>query len=330
LRSLGDFRFVDLFSGIGGMRLGLEAVGGRCVYSVELDQFARRTYAANFGHAPEGGDIRDVRALPEHDVLAAGFPCQPFSLAGISKKRSLGRDDGFLDKAQGTLFFEVLRLASETKPRVVFLENVKHLLRHDSGRTYEVIKGSLNEIGYTVSESVIDARSWVPQHRERIFIVGLRREHYGTLKFVFPQLPRSSVTLASILDSDVDPKYRLTRHLWRYLREYADRHRARGNGFGFGLVGPTDVARTLSARYHKDGSEILIRGGRGRTPRRLTPRECCRLMGFPKEFRIVVSDTQAYRQFGNAVVPHVVRHVARALVTQADLHNVTEQLPLAM
>jgi len=312
------------------MRLGLEAVGGRCVYSVELDQFARKTYAANFGQAPEGRDIRDVESLPEHEVLAAGFPCQPFSLAGISKKRSLGRHDGFLDQAQGTLFFEVLRLASAARPRVVLLENVKHLLRHDRGRTYEVIKGSLEELGYNVSETIIDARSWVPQHRERIFIVGLRRDYYGASRFIFPGVPRRSTTLSSILEASVEPKYRLTRHLWRYLREYAERHRARGNGFGFGLVGPQDVARTLSARYHKDGSEILIRGGHGRTPRRLTPRECSRLMGFPKGFRIVVSDTQAYRQFGNAVVPDAVSHVAHALVVQAELHRVTEQLALVI
>jgi len=315
-RGISAFTFVDLFAGIGGFRLGLESVNGTCVYSVEKDKFARQSYAANF-EEPQGNDIRDVESLPPHDVMAAGFPCQPFSLAGVSKKVSLGRNHGFLDQTQGTLFFEVARLIRTSRPAVVLLENVKHLLRHDKGATYGVIKGTLDELGYNVTESVIDARPWVPQHRERIIIIGIRRSVFGGKHFAFPPVPISGPTLGSILEPKYEKKYVLSAHLWTYLREYAAKHRAAGNGFGFGLFGADDVARTLSARYHKDGSEILIRTG-GRRPRRLTPRECARLMGFPETFEIVCSDTQAYRQFGNAVVVPVVEHVARALMRQVS------------
>jgi DNA (cytosine-5)-methyltransferase 1 len=324
------FRFVDLFAGIGGMRLGLELVGGSCVYSVELDGFARRTYAANFGRC-EGEDIRDVDRLPAHEVLAAGFPCQPFSIAGVSKKLSLGREHGFLDQTQGTLFFELARLIKSSRPPVVLLENVKNLVRHNKGETFRVIMSTLeNDLGYSVSWSIIDAQPWVPQHRERLFIVGLRKDVFGEQVFRFDQVPRRSHALSEVL-GPYDPKYVLSRHLWKYLRDYAAKHRAKGNGFGFGLVGPDDVARTLSARYHKDGSEILIRTRRGQPPRRLTPRECALLMGFPRRFRIVVSDTQAYRQFGNAVVPAVVAHVGKALASQVEFPRVRpSQLPLAL
>jgi DNA (cytosine-5)-methyltransferase 1 len=318
-RRPGDaaFTFVDLFAGIGGFRLGLEAVNGICVYSVEKDKFARQSYEANFDE-PRGNDIRDVEALPPHDLMAAGFPCQPFSLAGVSKKVSLGRDHGFLDKTHGTLFFEVARLIGSSRPAILLLENVKHLLRHDTGATYAVIKGTLEELGYNVTESIIDARPWVPQHRERLIIVGLRRSLFGGKHFEFPASPVSSPTLRSILEARYHRKYVLSAHLWTYLRGYAEKHRAAGNGFGYGLCGADDVARTLSARYHKDGSEILIRTG-GDRPRRLTPRECARLMGFPETFEIICSDTQAYRQFGNAVVVPVVAHVARALLQQVSL-----------
>jgi DNA (cytosine-5)-methyltransferase 1 len=325
-----SFRFVDLFAGIGGMRFGLEAVGGTCVYSVELDPFARRTYAANFGIC-EGQDIRDVVRLPPHEILAAGFPCQPFSIAGVSKKLSLGRQHGFLDQTQGTLFFELARLIQGSRPPVVLLENVKNLVRHDKGATFQVICDTLEHgLGYSVSWAVIDAKPWVPQHRERLFIVGLHKDLFGDQRFAFDPVPRRVHTLSEVL-GPYDPKYVLSRHLWKYLRDYARKHREKGNGFGFGLVGPGDVARTLSARYHKDGSEILVRTRQGQSPRRLTPRECAQLMGFPRGFRIVVSDTQAYRQFGNAVVPAVVTHVAKALVTQVALPDSrAAQLPLAL
>jgi DNA (cytosine-5)-methyltransferase 1 len=306
------------------MRLGFEGVGGTCVYSVEWDKFARQTYTTNFAE-PEGCDIRDVHHLPPHDILVAGFPCQPFSLAGVSKKTSLGRAHGFLDAVQGTLFFEVARLADTSRSPVVFLENVKHLLNHDSGRTFRTITGTLRELGYTLTWSLVDASAWVPQRRERVFIVGTRTGGSWP-EFEFPQIPTSRPNLDSILERNVDDSYRKSERVWAYLQEYAARHRARGNGFGFGLVGPGDVARTLSARYFKDGSEILVRMPEG-PPRMLTPRECARLMGFPESFKIPVSRTQAYRQFGNAVVVPVVRHLARALVEQRMLQAGDRPVP---
>lgn len=323
------FRFIDLFAGIGGIRTGLERAGGRCVYTVESDRFAMRTYSANFGEVSTDGqrleepprDIYQVPVcdLPPYEVLAAGFPCQPFSLAGVSKKLSLGRKHGFDDKKSGNLFFEIARLIDESAapPPVLFLENVKHLLRHDTGRTYTVIRNTLEDRGYNLSVKVIDAQTWVPQHRERTFIIGLHRDVYGDQRFVFPDLPTpAGRVLGDILEPDVDTKYTLTPRLWDYLQAYAAKHRAAGNGFGFGLVDANSITRTLSARYYKDGSEILVKQDGGR-PRRLTPRECARLMGYSDEFAIAVSDTQAYRQFGNSVVVPVIEWLGHALVAQA-------------
>ena len=324
-QSVGSFTFVDLFAGIGGMRQGLAAAGGECVYTVEWDRFACQTYRANFHADAEHealfeGDIRKVAALPTHDVLAAGFPCQPFSIAGVSKKVSLGRPHGFLDETQGTLFHEVARLAAVSSTPVLVLENVKNLLSHDKGRTYRVIEQTLEGLGYTVSHSVIDARAWVPQHRERIFIVGLHRDVYGEQAFAFPRPPEGGPVLdEEFFDSDPDPVYTRSAHVWRYLQDYAEKHRLAGNGFGYGLVGLGDVARTLSARYYKDGSEILVRQGDG-PPRMLTPDECRKLMGFPDWYITdAVSRTQAYKQFGNSVVVPAVAFVAAALVEQGVL-----------
>jgi DNA (cytosine-5)-methyltransferase 1 len=337
LWSVGDasnpvarFTFVDLFAGIGGMRLGLEASGGTCVYSVEWDRFACQTYRANFHTGPEHealfeGDIRDVSSLPAHDVLAAGFPCQPFSIAGVSKKVSLGRPHGFLDETQGTLFHEVARLADASRSPIVLLENVKHLLRHDRGRTFQVISETLDALGYSVSWAVIDARSWVPQHRERVFIVGLQRGVFGDRAFVFPDRPPGGPKLEQdFFEVSPDSSYTRSAHVWQYLQEYAEKHRRAGNGFGFGLVGPGDIARTLSARYYKDGSEILVRQGEG-PPRMLTPDECRKLMGFPDAFITdAVSRTQAYKQFGNSVVVQAVTFVSSALVEQGFLPRTQE------
>lgn len=329
------FTFIDLFAGIGGTRLGFEAAGGECVFTSEWDKFACRTYRSNHADNHEiRGDITTVSAdeIPEHDVLVAGFPCQPFSLAGVSKKNSLGRQHGFLDKTQGTLFFDVARIIKARRPRAFLLENVKNLRSHDKGRTFDVILRTLrDDLGYTVSERIIDARYFVPQHRERIFIVGFR--DYNPFNWDGVRIPSfiDSPRLESILHtSDEEPeapftercgkqtvvadKYTLSDHLWGYLQAYAAKHQAMGNGFGCSVFGPDDVARTLSARYHKDGSEILIRQF-GKNPRRLTPRECARLMGFPDTFEIPVSDTQAYRQFGNSVVVPVIRSIALAMTT---------------
>jgi len=333
-----DFTFIDLFAGIGGMRRGFEAVGGRCVFTSEWDKYSRKTYEANFvSDHPVAGDITEIKSceIPEHDVLLAGFPCQPFSIAGVSKKNALGRPHGFLCDTQGTLFFDVARIIEHRQPAAFLLENVKNLQSHDKGNTFKVIRSVLeNELDYTIDVRVLDAKPWVPQHRERIFIVGFRKD----VGFRFDELrtpaPESWPRLGQILHPEdgteeteepfttggkasVAAKYTLSEKLWQYLQNYAAKHRAKGNGFGFGLVGPCDVARTLSARYHKDGSEILIDQGQRKRPRRLTPRECARLMGFDlpsgAEFEIPVSDTQAYRQFGNSVAVPVVRTIAELM-----------------
>jgi DNA (cytosine-5)-methyltransferase 1 len=275
--------------------------------------------------------------VPPHDVLCAGFPCQPFSIAGVSKNNSLGRSHGFADETQGTLFFDVARIIEAKRPKAILLENVKNLARHDNGRTFEVIRRVLEEdLGYNISFEVMDARSWVPQGRQRILIVGFDGRRYGqTAKFDFGRVfrPAATPTLRTILHpengsepaeppftegpfAEVASKYTLSNHLWRYLRDYAEKHRRAGNGFGFGLVDGNSVARTLSARYFKDGSEILVSRGSRKSPRRLTPRECARIMGFPDSFVIPVSDTQAYRQFGNSVVVPMVAEVARCIATQ--------------
>lgn len=306
-------RFIDLFCGIGGFRLAFERAGCECVFSCDWNEPAQTTYCENFGERPVG-DIHKVAMgdIPAHDILCAGFPCQPFSIAGVSKKLSLGRKHGFEDKEQGNLFFELANIIKHHQPKAFVLENVKNLKSHDRGRTFEIIYNTLSEtLGYTVYYKVIDAQTVVPQHRERIFIVGLRDKKRH---FEFPPFPKGGPKLESILDPNPDPKYTLTNHLWRYLQDYAAKHRAAGNGFGFGLFTPGDTARTLSARYYKDGSEILISQGPGRNPRRLTPRECCKLMGFPTDFKIPVSDTQAYKQFGNSVVVPVVERIAKEVV----------------
>jgi len=305
-------RFVDLFCGIGGFRIAFERVGCSCVWSCDWDKHAQKTYEANFGEKPHG-DIHTVAVgdIPSFDILCAGFPCQPFSIAGVSKKNSLGHKHGFDDERQGNLFFEIVNILKYHKPASFVLENVKNLKNHGKGRTFEIIIRTLrDELGYHVYHKIIDARAYVPQHRERVFIVGFRDNRY----FEFPEPPAAGPKLGTILEASVPEKYILTDHLWRYLQAYAQKHRAAGNGFSFGLVTPEGVARTMSARYYKDGAEILIDRGPGLNPRRLTPRECCRLMGFPEEFIIPVSDAQAYRQFGNSVVVPVVEAVAAKVV----------------
>ena len=329
-----SFRFIDLFAGIGGMRLGFEAAGGECVFTSEWDKYAQQTYRANFGEThPIAGDITRIPSelIPPHDVLVAGFPCQPFSIAGVSKKNALGRPHGFACETQGTLFFDVARIIKDHRPKAFLLENVKNLMSHDKGRTWAtILKVLTEELGYHVDKRIIDAKGFVPQHRERIFIAGFRELTDFTFDDLVIPDPSKGPRLGSILhamDGSEPPespytdakgkvarKYVLTDKLWGYLQGYAAKHRKMGNGFGFGLVGPADTARTLSARYYKDGSEILIRRGRG-NPRRLTPRECARLMGFDRPGRIPyiipVSDTRAYKQFGNAVVVPVVEAVAK-------------------
>lgn len=320
-----DFTFIDLFAGIGGLRRPFEEIRGKCIFTAEWDRFSRKTYAANFHDDPfEHEFAEDIRPyarepwrVPAHDVLLAGFPCQPFSIAGVSKKNALGRPHGFLCDTQGTLFYDLAKILEHHRPAAFLLENVKNLENHDGGRTFSTIMNILqNELGYNVQYRLISSHPWVPQRRERIFIVGFREDtEFDFERFEIPE-GRQPV-LGDILESNAPAKYTLTQHLWTYLQEYKAKHAKAGNGFGYSVFGPADVTRTLSARYYKDGSEVLVEQ-EDRPPRRLTPRECSRLMGFdtPRgcEFKIdKVSDTQLYRQFGNAVVVPVVRAVAHLM-----------------
>jgi len=331
------FTFIDLFAGIGGIRKGFEQAGGKCVFTSEWDSYAQKTYSTNFpSDEPITGDITKVEAqqIPDHDLLLAGFPCQPFSIAGVSKKNALGCPTGFADKTQGTLFFDVARIIKEKQPKAFILENVKNLRSHDKGNTFKVITETLKkELGYTIDYKVIDGQCWVPQHRERIIIAGfLKPTCFSFDDIQFPQ--KGEIKLERILHrvngdepyleheqdkyfnfkkNNVQDKYTLTDHLWTYLQNYKKKHQNAGNGFGFGLVTENDIARTLSARYYKDGSEILVYQGKKRNPRRLTPRECARLMGYPDDFIIPVSDTRAYKQFGNSVVVPLFYTIAEAI-----------------
>lgn len=329
--SHGDFRFIDLFAGIGGIRLGFELNGGKCVFTSEWDKHCQKTYLENFGNDHLLiGDITlyNPKEIPDHDVLLAGFPYQPFNIAGVSKKKSLGRPHGFEDKTQGTLFFNVAQILKIKKPAAFLLENVKNLISHDKGNTFRIIQDVLtNELGYHIQWKVIDARYFVPQHRERIIIVGFKNKvNFDINNLSFSSSPKRVKDILHTRhdlkfdegkyvknDGTVHDKYILSEKLWTYLQQYAEKHKAKGNGFGYGIVKENDITRTLSARYYKDGSEILIHRGQNKRPRRLTPRECARLMGYPDNFLIPVSDTQAYRQFGNSVVVPVIDVVARQM-----------------
>ena len=348
--SVSRFTFIDLFAGIGGMRIAFENNGGRCVYSNEWDKYCQQTYFANFGEQPDDDITKvDATAIPDHDILVAGFPCQPFSIAGVSKKNSLGRATGFEDKTQGTLFFDVCRIIKEKRPKAFMLENVKNLKSHDKGNTFRIICEALEELDYEVFYEILDGQSFVPQHRERILIVGFDRKRYDRLihdseeesfdstedpfrnakirdliGFRFDITPKEpKPVMDDILISDEDllkeygDKYTLSDKLWQYLQNYAAKHKAAGNGFGYGIAPRDGISRTLSARYYKDGSEILIEQP-GKNPRRLTPRECARLQGFPDSFKIVVSDTRAYKQFGNSVVVPLMQNVAELLSEKID------------
>lgn len=354
-----SFSFIDLFAGIGGIRIAFENVGGKCVFSSEYDRFSQLTYEAFFKNKPDFsefqndpevgmidplGDITKFppHKVPDHDILTGGFPCQPFSLAGVSKKQSLGRPHGFDDPTQGTLFFNIKKIIEVKKPKAFLLENVKNLLSHDQGRTFKTIFTTLTGLGYEVCYRVIDAAGWVPQHRERIYLVGFRKadcpladteQHWEISREEFqplldglqPSVPARYIS--EILQEKVDPRYTLGDGTWNTLKRHKKKHLDKGQGFGYGLITNPEqqIARTLSARYHKDGAEILIHQGKGKNPRRLTPLECCRLMGFPEDKQCFfdpsisdclqpVSDTQAYRQFGNSVAVPVVSAIAQIMV----------------
>ena len=311
------FKFIDLFAGIGGIRLAFQNLGGECVFTSEWDTYSKKTYEANFGEVPFG-DITQIseKEIPDHDILLGGFPCQPFSIAGVSKKNALGRAHGFLDETQGTLFFDVARIIKHKMPKAFMLENVKNLVSHDKGKTFTIIKETLKELGYSIHFKVLDGQHFVPQHRERIIIVGFNNQIFrGKEAFEFPKMGDEKFAIRDILENQVDPKYTLSDKLWNYLQEYAKKHKAKGNGFGFGLTNLDGVSRTMSARYYKDGAEILIPQD-GMNPRRLTPRECARLQGFPDSFLIPVSDNQAYKQFGNSVVTPLIQAVGKNIIKE--------------
>ena len=325
------FKFIDLFAGIGGIRLAFQNNGGKCVFTSEWDSFAKKTYEANFGEVPFG-DITQVseKEIPDHDILLGGFPCQPFSIAGVSKKNSLGRQHGVLDKTQGTLFFDIARIIEQKKPKVFMLENVKNLVSHDKKKTFKVITETLTELGYSIHHKVLDAKYYVPQHRERIIIVGFKKSVFKEKEtFEFPEPPNTELAIREILQKRVDAKYTLSDKLWKYLQEYKKKHQAKGNGFGFGLTDLNGVSRTLSARYYKDGAEILI-PQRGKNPRRLTPRECARIQGFPDKFIIPVSNNQAYKQFGNSVAMPLIQAVGKNIVKELLKINESKKSKVAV
>jgi len=323
-----SFKFIDLFAGVGGFRIAFQELNGKCVFSSEWNKYAKKTYDANFGEVPFGDITKiDETKIPDHDILVGGFPCQPFSIAGVSKKNSLGMKHGFLDETQGTLFFDIARIIKAKRPKALLLENVKNLASHDKGKTFTIITKTLRNLGYIVFSKVLDARYYVPQHRERIFIVAFNEDYFPqSIVFEHPEPPEKKQKIKTILEKSVDNKYTLTDNLWNYLKEYAIKHKEKGNGFGFGLIDPEGISRTLSARYYKDGSEVLIPQGKGNNPRRLTPEECKRLMGFPRQFKIKdigVSDTQLYKQFGNSVVVPLARAVAGEMI---DFININAKI----
>ncbi|MDR2431482.1 MAG: DNA (cytosine-5-)-methyltransferase [Candidatus Margulisbacteria bacterium] len=339
------FKFIDLFAGIGGFHQAFASLGGECVFASDWNEPARKTYKANYGIEPFG-DIREVTSaqIPDFDILCAGFPCQPFSIAGVSKKNSLGRKHGFEDETQGTLFFEIIRLIKETRPKIMFLENVKNLKSHDRGNTWRVIYNTLKKQDYEIFEKIVDARYYVPQNRQRVFIVCFDKHIFPDINFDFPQYPQKRIfELRDVLENDVDGKYTLSDKLWHYLQKHKKNSEVKGNGFGFGLASPefTEYTRTMSARYYKDGSEILVKQGDKKNPRRLTPNEARKLFGYPDDFVIPVSDCQAYRQFGNSVVVPAIRHTAEQILNtvaqyelgKARVENIqtdlfTEKMPI--
>lgn len=348
-----NFTFIDLFAGIGGIRIAFEAVGGDCVFSSEYDKYSQITYEKFFGERPDfstiievdpPGDITKINAdyVPNHDILTGGFPCQPFSLAGVSKKNSLGKPHGFDDLTKGTLFFNIKEIIDKKRPLSFMLENVKNLTSHDKGRTFRIIKETLDKLNYSVFVNIIDAQYWVPQHRERIYIVGFRKpeadpsgsqnwsvDHFT--EFTEMKMPKRRLYELDELLEDSPPKLAmLPPGTWKALIKHKEYHEEAGNGFGFGLIKKPfhgEITRTLSARYHKDGAEILI-DMEWERPRKLTPLECCKLMGFPKKYwgyyskekyvnnSMHVSKTQAYRQFGNSVVVPVVETIASKMKTK--------------
>ena len=296
-----NFKFIDLFAGIGGIRRPFQKLGGTCVFSSEIDKFAKKTYEANWGETPSG-DITQIneKDIPDFDILLAGFPCQTFSIAG--------KREGFAD-TRGTLFFDVARIIKEKEPQAFLLENVKGLLSHDKGKTFKTILSVLeDDLNYKVYHKVLNAKDFgVPQNRERIIFVGFKDK---SIKFEFPKPFNNSTKVGDILEKNVDEKYTISDKMWKYQQDRKALQKAKGNGFGYSLFNENSpYTSTISARYYKDGAEIYIEQ-ENKNPRRITPREAARLQGFPDTFKIVVSDNQAYKQFGNSVATKMIEAIA--------------------
>lgn len=316
-----DYTMIDLFAGIGGTRLGFyQTKRIKNVFSSEWDKFSQKTYKANFGEIPYG-DITKIKEsdIPDHDILVAGFPCQAFSQAG----KKLGFED-----TRGTLFFDVARIIKEKKPKAFLLENVKNLASHDKGRTFAIIKNTLDELNYEVYPLFFKAKDFgIPQNRERIYLIGFNRNKVKNFKNFIPPIPTNKkTTVGTVLDKNVDAKYTISNRLWEGHKRRKKEHREKGNGFGFTLFnGQSPYTNTLSARYYKDGSEILIEQ-KDKNPRKITPREAARLQGFPENYIIPVSDTQAYKQFGNSVCVTVINQIAiQILIILDENRKLTEK-----
>jgi DNA (cytosine-5)-methyltransferase 1 len=302
-----EYRVIDLFAGVGGIRLGFEKAfkeSVNFVFSSEIDKYAQKTYYANYNELPHG-DITEIKVeeIPPHDIILAGFPCQAFSVAGLKK--------GFED-TRGTLFFDVARIAKYHRPKVIFLENVKGFRNHDKGNTFKVVKKTLEDMGYRIFSEILNAKKFgLPQNRERIYIIGFL-DH--SVEFEFPKPPKWSVKLGDILNKEVDEKYTISDKLWAGHQRRKREHKKKGNGFGYSMFNEeSEYTSTISARYYKDGSEILIEQ-KDKNPRKLTPREAGRLQGFPDSFEIPVSNTQAYKQFGNSVAVPVIEELAKKIL----------------
>ncbi len=307
--------FIDLFAGIGGIRLACENVGGKCVFSSECDKYAQKTYESNFGEKPKG-DITQINAkdIPDHDLLCAGFPCQPFSIAGLKK--------GFED-VRGGLFGDIIRILQYKKPKAFLLENVKNLVSMDGGRLWQSMAYALDFAGYNFTYKICNAKHYVPQNRERVFVVGFHKSFEG-IDFQFPVPPGLKLKAQDILESSVDKKYTLSDKMWECLKQHKLKHESKGNGFGYGLIDFQGITRTIKSRYYKDGSEALVPQPK-QNPRRLTPRECARLQGFPDDFVIPVSDTQAYKQFGNSVVVPLVEDIVKMIMQKVGKMNILKK-----
>ena len=333
-KSNKHYRFIDVFAGIGGFRFGFEPKGGLCVWSCEINSHSRKTYCHNHDEKEEDifPDVRDATPsdVPDHDILIAGFACQPFSIAGVSKYNSMQIPHGFADETRGTLFFHIVRLLATHRPKAFLLENVPHLVNHDRGNTFATVQNLLaDELGYHISHRVLDARPYVPQNRRRIFIAGHQEKDHPGMYDVQIADEETAPNLVDIIhpadgsenpehpytvgpNAEPDQRYTLGDGTWNTLLRHRAKHENEGNGFGYSIADLSGPARTLTARYGKDGQEILI-FQEGKNPRKLTPRECSRLMGMP-HLVIPVSDTQAYRQLGNSVVPPLVEAIAEQVM----------------